>query len=286
MDSTPIQKIKDFYFNHYGRFSRETFVIGFVGLILFVSISSVLLFTLCKLFLPFIINLFILFGYVGYVLYANFVIAIKRLKDLRLSGWFSILILFPFIHLFLYAFLCLKKGKEESASEEEYESPPLRYSGPKFLLIICYVFLALIGLTEFRLYVQWRDLAKVVKMSQGSEDKSAVARKLVEQMPKSLRDPSLGIVFLGEEYIASGATISSQRLLITGRGFKDKINQALSQNQKLVFQSLTKKQAQITRFVAGNDSRQFYVFELDQAIGVPGKLNDENRKILEQMGAF
>ena len=86
MENSFSDKIKDIFFNHRGRFSRETFVITFAGLLLFIFISSPLLYKLCGLFLPWLLIVLLAMAYVVYMIYAMIVLCIKRLHDLNMSG--------------------------------------------------------------------------------------------------------------------------------------------------------------------------------------------------------
>lgn len=292
MKASLTQRIKSFYFNHNGRLDRETFAVGLVALVIFAVIGFFILAIILSLFLPGFIRGIISLVYLGYVLYAKFVIVIKRLKDLNLPSLLSVLIIIPFINLFLFAFLCLMKGKkivqDDLDDEYEYEIPSLKYSGPKLILLICYLALVLAGIIGVRSFLQWRDFGKLVSMtiSNQNKDKSVAAKEFMEKMPKSFRVPHVGLVSSGGEYMGAGSIVSSHRFLVTKKEYKDKINLALSKNQQVVFQTLTKEKANVTRFVVGNDSHNFYVFEMDQAVGTPEPFSDENKKILEEMGAF
>ena len=102
--------IKETYFNHTGRFSRKQFII-----------AEVLLILSTFFFIPFF-RLLCVFGRLQGVLiiiwllsiiYAHSVIAIKRLHDIDLSGWFSILVYIPYLGVLFYIYLILKKGDNQ-----------------------------------------------------------------------------------------------------------------------------------------------------------------------------
>ena len=103
-------KIKDIFLNHRDRFSRETFVITFTALLVFMFVTSPLLYKLCGLFLPMFIIILLGIGYVAYMIYAMFVLCIKRLHDLNITGWASVSLMIPILNIFFIAYLCLKKG--------------------------------------------------------------------------------------------------------------------------------------------------------------------------------
>ena len=131
--------IKDFFFNAQGRFSRETFIVAYSALSLFAVIVSPLFYMLCGLLLPGFLAGLIILIYGVYLLYAHFVICIKRLHDLNLTGWLSILTFcFPLSFLFI-AYLVIQKGRAKS---NKY-GKPLNYTGPSFILNASYVFLIL-----------------------------------------------------------------------------------------------------------------------------------------------
>ena len=58
---------------------------------------------------------------------------------MNLSGWFSILVVVPYLNIFFLPYLCLKKGNPES---NDYGNV-LKYKGPTFLLHLCYAVLTI-----------------------------------------------------------------------------------------------------------------------------------------------
>ena len=100
--------VKEIFFNHKGRFSREGFVLAFAALTVFTFIVTPLLYKLCNLFLPLILIVIIALVYAIYITYAYFVICIKRLHDLNITSWISVLVLVPFLNVLLFCFLALK----------------------------------------------------------------------------------------------------------------------------------------------------------------------------------
>lgn len=67
------------------------------------------------------LGLLILIPTYGFAIFYAFVHAIRRLNDINLSGWLSILILVPVINLILILFLLFKPGTPDA---NQYGAPP------------------------------------------------------------------------------------------------------------------------------------------------------------------
>lgn len=276
-------KIKNIYFNHEDRFSRKTFVVTFVGLLVFLFISSPLLYKLCSLFLPFVLIVLFALAYVVCVIYAMIVLCIKRLHDLNLSGWLSILVMIPYLNILFLAYLCIKEGVPES---NDY-GDALEYEGPAFLLFLCYgvlcVYAAMMGVG---LYFGAK-LRNIQNTSQG-------VQKLVNLVPKTLKEElisnpkAMGALFINNQFTVPVVSITKNRVLVRGNHFKPVIQAALSQNKTVEIRFSDDSTAKITRFITSDDSVsvQMSVFEIDKPFLIPAKLSDRNRKFLENINAF
>ncbi len=99
--------IKDTYFDCRGRLSRSQFVIAVIG----IKLSILLAFLFCPP-LSFLGTLkgLILVGYALACTYGAYVIIIKRLHDIDMTGWFSLLLHIPFLNVLFFLYLILKKG--------------------------------------------------------------------------------------------------------------------------------------------------------------------------------
>ena len=276
-------KIKDIFFNHRDRFSRETFVITFVALLLFTLISSLLLYELCSLFLPVILVNLIALVYGFYMTYATFVLCIKRLHDLNMTGWISLLLLVPILNILFLAYLCLSEGDPESNSYGD----SLNYEGPSFLLYLCYAVLCFqVVLLSVGLFY-WSKLRNIQNTAQG-------VQKMIDILPKKFQEElkdsprAMGVVFIDDKFTTAGVSITKNRVLVQGINFKQLIQMALLQNKKVVIRFQDDSKANITRLITSDDSLsvQMAVFEMDQDIGTPAKLGDRNRKLLEDINAF
>ena len=283
MESSFSNQIKDVFFNHRGRFSRETFAITFAGLLLFIFISSPLLYKLCGLFLPWLIIVLLALAYVGYMIYAMFVLCIKRLHDLNMSGWASILVMIPLLNILLVAYLCLTKG--DSGNNRYGEA--LDYKGPSFLLFLSYAVLCFYALaTGVGLYYG-KKLRNIQNTGQG-------VQKMIGILPKAVREElkqnprAMGVLFVDNQFTAPAVSITENRILIRGIEFKTIIQQALLKGKKVEVRFSDNSFANVTKLVVSDDSLsvQMAVFEIDQPIGVPAKLGDRNRQLLEKMNAF
>ena len=282
-----LDKIKDVFFNYRDRFTRETFVLTFTVLLLFMSISSPLLYKLCSLFLPVIVIILLTLIYSIYMIYAMCVLCIKRLHDLNRTGWLSILVIIPFLNVFFVAYLCLKKGDPGS---NDYGNA-LRYEGPSFLLVLCYIVLSLYAVATVTGLYYWKKLRNVQNTAQGVQTMISVlpkgAQKQVQEELKT-KPRAMGALFVDNQFTAPIVSITENRVLVQGINFKQAIQAALSQNKKVEIRFPDNSTANVTRLVTSDDSLsvQMSVFEIDKAIGTPAKLRDRNRKLLENMNAF
>ena len=282
-----VNKIKETFFDPTDRFSRETFSITLVALLLFSSITSPLLYKLCGLFLPFILVILLALIYVGYITYAFFVLYIKRLHDLNLSGWLSLLILFPGINFFFTAYLCVKKGTPESNNYGD----SLTYAGPSVLLFLCY---AVLGLYAFGIGVSWfywKKLRNIPNTGQGVQQMLNVTKGLMpEEIQQELKDNprAMGLLFIDDQFTTPVVSITQTRMLIRGIDMGKMVKVALYDGKKLEIRFSDNTVANITKFIASDDSLsvQMAVFEIDKPLGTPAKLHEENRKLLEKMNAF
>ena len=278
-----LDKIKNIYFNHEDRFSRETFVITFVGLLVFMFVSIPLLYKLCGLFLPFILIVLFAMAYVICVSYAMIVLCIKRLHDLNSSGWLSILVIVPYLNILFLAYLCIKKGEPES---NDY-GDSLEYEGPTFLLFLCYAVLCIYPVSMGVGFYYWKKLRNIPNTAQG-------VQKLVTVLPKTAQEElrnnprAMGALFINNQFTVPVVSITKNRVLVRGNNFKYFIQAALSQNKTLEIRFSDDSTASITKFIISDDalSVQMSVFEIDKPIAIPAKLNDRNRKLLENINAF
>lgn len=92
-------------------------------------------------------NLFSLLFFVLYTYFA-FVITIRRLHDVNASGWWSLLSLMPFINLFFYGYLLLKKGHPRSNMYAPARVTPF---WEKLVAWLCILMLLLMLLSLFML---------------------------------------------------------------------------------------------------------------------------------------
>lgn len=276
-------QIKDIFFNHRDRFSRETFAVTLTALMLFTAITTPFLYKLCSLFLPFFLVLILTIGYAVGVTYAMFVLYIKRLHDLDRTGWLSILILFPFLNIVLTAYLCFKRGTPGSNSYGD----SLTYEGPLFLLFLCYGVLCLYGLAMLVGLFYWKKIGRIGNTGQG-------VQQMISILPKSAREElkdnprAMGALFIDNQFTAAAASITENRVLIRGVDSKQIIQRALLDGKQVTVRFPDNTMANITRLIAANDSLsvQMAVFEIDKPLGVPAKLNERNKKLLEEMKAY
>ena len=276
-------KIKDIFFNHRDRFSRETFTITFTALLLFMFITTPFVYKLCSLFLPKFMIILLAIAYVVCMIYSMFVLSIKRLHDLNITGWLSILILIFPLNMFFWAYLCLRKG---DPGTNNYGNS-LEYEGPSFILFLCYAVLCLYAVgTGVGLFYA-KKLRNIQNTVQG-------AQKLVSILPKKLQEEVkesprvMGALFVDNQFTAPVVSITENRVLVRGVNFKQVIQAALSQKRKVEIRFPDNSLTNVTKFIVSNDSMsvQMAVFEIDKPIGTPAKLSEKNRQLLENMNAF
>ena len=277
------EKIKDVFFNHHGRFSRETFLITFIGLMLFSVITSPFLYKLCNLFLPKFLIILLAIAYVVYIIYATIVICIKRLHDLNMTGWISILALAYPLNLLFFAYLCIKQGDDKNNKYGE----PLNYVGPSFLLYGCYT---LFGLFAVGTGISLFYATKLGNISNTGAGVQKMINVLPEQAREELKDNprAMGGVFVDNQLVSVAVPITQDRVLIRGVHVKLTINIALREGKKVEVRFTDDSVANMTKILVFDDSAsvQMAVFEIDKPIGTPAKLGERNRSLLEKMNAY
>lgn len=111
MKDLTAKTVLQFVFSYGGRIKRIPFVLGeclsIVPAILLVKLQSIAI-----LDGP-VINTspavaFLIFGAIIFVLWFHWVLMIKRLHDVNLSGWLSLIYCVPFVNLFFLLFLIFK----------------------------------------------------------------------------------------------------------------------------------------------------------------------------------
>ena len=118
VNESPTDLIKNTYFNHRGRLSRSQFLIALVSL----ELVTFLIGLLCtSLFFLGPLKYIVLIGCALACVYGSFVVIIKRLHDIDLTGWFSVIIYIPVLNLFFFFYLLLKKGDE---GKNQFGFPP------------------------------------------------------------------------------------------------------------------------------------------------------------------
>lgn len=278
-----LSDIKETFFGHKGRFSRETFAVAFAILLLFAFISSPLLYKLCNLFLPVIVINLMAMAYVGGIIYAMIVLCIKRLHDFDVSGWLSVLVTLPGLNLLFIAYLCFRKG-DPGGNSYGYT---IDYSGPALLLFICY------GLLCF--YAAMMGLAFSYRKKLGFiENTGTGVQKIINILPETAKEElknnpkAMGAVFINNQFTTVAVTITKNRVLIRGIHLSKVIKVALLEHKMVEVRFPDDSKAHIVKFVTSNDSLsvQMVVFEIDKPIGVPATLREGNRKLLEEMNAF
>ena len=304
------EKIKDLFFNHRGRISRKPFIISLLILLFSGPILYTLSINLLSLFLSYFVNLIIFI----LLLYSLFVVCIKRLRDINQSPWWSLLILTGPISLIFFLYLAIAKSslykeniEEDMDLEDEndllnvnrdtledeedlLEGDSLHNTQTTSLLSTKNGLIALAILGGLFLLSQWKKGKNINNLSNSSQGVEA----MINVLPKSIQEEvkknkrSVGSLFIKDKFIGAGATITKNRILVRGTQIKKIIQTALSINQKVEIRFLDNSLAHVTKLIASNDSFtvQMAVFEIDQDIGVPGRLADKNKKLLEEINAF
>ena len=270
--------VRNTYFNHRGRLSPQVFVVAMAFLVLAMATAHFVLYPMCAL-LPSAIKGFVIIGYIFTLIYSLFVLVIKRLHDLNHTGWFSLFIYTPFLNLLFLLYLIFKHG---DTTENKFGHPS-SYSPPKIIMLVSYSFF--IVFMSFPFFVYLRGVSNI-KSPQTVQEWIDSAPEVSRQSLEKEKD-SLAIISINDETIAMGVFITRNRLLIRGTNFKVAVQNELDKNQKLKVRGL-EKTAHISRFIASDDSltTQMAVFEVDQPIGKPGSLGEENKKTLERINAF
>ena len=221
-----------------------------------------------------------------YLIYANFMICIKRLHDLSLTGWLSILILAIPLNILFIAYLAIAKG----AKGENKYGEPFNTVHPPFLLKISYIFL--IGYGIFIFIIGFAFL-KGMKMAVNSGP-SAISGKAMEGFGKKIKEElnkaprSIGRILIDNQSAGVGVSIAKDRILVVEPSSHQNITASLSAGKKVEILFPDKSLAKFTRLLVSKDSgsSKMSVFLINPHIGTPGKIGGSNKKILDQMNAF
>ena len=164
----------------------------------------------------------------------------------------------------------------------------MEYAGPKLLLFLSYAVLFSFPLIFG--YMFWNQLRvkSIPNNAQGLEYlvKNFMPKELQEEVSKNKR--SFGALFIDGKFRGIGTAITSDRVLVKGLELKTLIQNTLSRNKKVEIRFLDNSLTYITKFITSNDSVnvQMAVFQIDQPIGSPGKLHEQNLELLRKMKAF
>lgn len=286
----PNNKIKAVFLSINGRLSPSAFVVSTVLIMFISSMSYFILLPMCLL-LPHPIKGLVMVGYILMLAWSCVAITVKRLHDLDRSGWLFLLILIPLLNIFFFLYLVFAKGKQ---TPNRFGNPGA--PAPLPLVVVCYpVFFLVMALNFLPFVTKMPGLNKIPGLrylapASYTENPQDV-QQLVDSMPKIIRDQlskeSLAVVLANGQMVAAGGFIAEDRLLVRGDRFASAIQNELARQQKLEVKT-TDKTAHITRLVVYDPSPmvQMAVFEIDNPIGKPGHLDEGNRKLLTDMGAF
>ena len=284
--------LKKFLFSLRGRLSASWYVVAMVGLIVLSSMSYYILLPMCA-FLPGPIKGLAMISYVLLVLWSCIALTVRRLHDLGHSGWWFLIYFIPFLNMLLLIYLCFWKGKSEENMFGTHDSP-----APLAFAILCYpifaltLFLNLLPAASIIPSINRIPGASYLVPSSGLKDAKNV-QQYVDAMPGMVRGEmdkddvkkSIALVMLQGQMVAAGFFITDKRILISGKHYASAMQNGLAQQQKLQVKSLG-KEAHVTLLIASSPLKQWYVFEVDQPVGKPGFLQEENRNALTAIGAF
>ena len=284
--------LKEFLLSFRGRLSASAYVVSLGGLIVLTSLSYFILLPMCA-FLPGPIKVIAMIGYVVLLTWSFIALTVKRLHDLGHSGWWFLFYLIPLLNVLLVIYLGFWKGE---AGENLYGVPTS--PAPLPFAILCYPIFAL------AMFLNLLPAASIIPginkvpgvgyLVPSSDMKDAKSvQQFVDAAPGILRGgmeksnikKSLVLVLQQGQMVAVGAFITKNRILIREPDMASAINSGLAQQQKLQVKSLD-KESHVTHLVASAPARRWYVFEVDQPIGTPGFLHEENRQGLTAIGAF
>ncbi len=284
--------IKKFLLSIRGRLSASAYVVSLGGLIVLTSMSYYILLPMC-VFLPGFIKVLAMIGYILLLTWIGIAITVRRLHDLGRNGWWFLISLIPLLNVLLIIYLGFWKGE---AGENLYGAPAS--PAPLPFAILCYpiftlaMFLNLLPAASIIPGInKLPGVGYLVPSSEVTDAKDV--QQFVDAMPGMVRGEmdkddmkkSIALVMMQGQMIAAGGFITENRILISGTHLASAMQNGLAQQQKLQVKSLD-KESHVTHLVASAPVRQWYVFEVDQPIGKPGFLIDENRNALTAIGAF
>ena len=290
-------QIKFIFFNSQGRLSREFFTIALALLSIFIFIGIPLIDLIGELILPNFLRALIVFISSLYATYAGFVISIKRLHDLNLTGWLSILNLAVPLSFLFIAYLVFAKG---SKGDNKY-GEPFKMAHPPLLIKVSYGFLVICGI--FTVVMGFAFLKGIKEGTKAGLSSGAGAivgkamtgagknyqeefKKIEEEFKKAPR--SMGMILIDNQISGAGVSIAKDRVMLVGAKFKEKIQTSLSAGKRVEIRFTDKSSANLTRLLVFNDSPsvQVSVFLINPSIGTPGVLGGQSKKLLNEMNAF
>ena len=281
--SSLLDNAKGIFWERRGRISAPTFVVAMAAWFLLSMIFIFILKLLC-IILPFPLDVICMIGFAISVVYSFLVLVIKRCHDLNHSGWFALLVWIPILLPPFLLYLSLRGGLCLS----NRFGPPNTYSFPKAYAFLGYpifalCMLSLVGATFMGLFVKEGSTTLEVLNSLPGPIRKAISQSIFE-------NESTVIISSEGRDIALGFFITEDRLVVRGVNSRIALQKEMEQQKKLQVKGVaTGQKTQVRRFIASDNvdgPLQMAVFEVDEPIGKPAKLDERNRIHLEKIRAF
>lgn len=275
-----LAKIIEIFLNPRGRFSRETFVIIFLALLLLIFITSRMLLIhslwfspgLSAMLLPWMI-------YIPFMIYVMFVLCLKRLHDLNMTGWASISLLIPILNIFFIVYLCLKKGKPGNNNYERL----LNYDEPSFFIpVLITMCCAVLGLYIQNSYIN-------VPLKHNVQNTGESVKQVISSLPRILKEElkknprSFGVLFINDKMITTIQSVTANSISIHEVDATQKIKIAFSEKKRVKVRFPDNSVANITKLIIYDASAKKAIFEMDRAIGTPGTDMYRNQKTTKRI---
>ncbi len=262
-----LEDIKNLYLSFKGRISSQMYFVGIAALILiFLIILKTIPFTT-----PALLSVKFLIILAVFTIF-SLMLTIKRLHDINMSGWFSLLFFVPILGGFFWIYMAFKQG--DKGSNEFGETDDFEVSRGLFYLSIAFTICGSVY------------SAFVMEEKNQPPGSTKELKQFISQLPKpfrkTLKIESLVIVKIGKK-TALGSFLTEDRIFID-YSMKDHIDK-IGINQIKVITS-DEKVLNVIKVISEDRNFHKIVLSVNKAVGIPSKLRKENRKKFEAMGAF
>ncbi len=281
------ENIKGLLFDHKGRISRSTYFSSILLLVLLNFLALSVMFLLIHL-IAYVsgssgssgssgfseaITKLIVSGIMLFTVYAYCVLTMKRLHDLGHSGWYVLLYFVPIFNLLFYLYLLFKGSHHYDNKYGECNYYDLSRGFKLFACgFACLLFLGYKGVSSL-----------------GYQQVHGLIERLPASVQKSLTsNGSLATITIDGKVVGFGTFITNHRFMVRGHREKEFLLRKFRIHQTIEVVNFGGKVGKVSGFIASNESvlNDLAVFQVDQPIGKPANLKEDQIKELKRIKAF